>query len=149
MPKIYASATIPASAGEVWRVLRCFDGLPDWHPIITAAVIEDGAPPQEVGAVRRQTLTDGSQVAEKLLSLDDENRCYSYMFVDAGNIPVQNYRAAIGVRPITESGHSFVEWSGSFDCEPSLEEALTATLVNDVYAAGLSALKARVGNGAS
>jgi polyketide cyclase/dehydrase/lipid transport protein len=139
MPRPYASGIVPASADAVWQVVRQFNGLADWHPIISESKIESGSA-QEVGAVRRLTLADGSQVAEKLLILDDDDRSYTYAFTDPGAMPVRSYRSTVRIAPITTTGQAFVEWWAWFDSEAGVEEQMSQTFSEAVYGAGIAAL---------
>ena len=37
MPRVYYSTILSASVEEAWEVVRDFNGLPKWHPGITAS----------------------------------------------------------------------------------------------------------------
>jgi hypothetical protein len=145
MPKSYASGLVPASADAVWGIVRDYNGLPGWHPAIEASEIEGGGSGQEVGSVRRLTLGDGGSVAERLLTLDDAGRSYTYEFTDAGPFPVRSYRSTISVAPVTATGQAFVEWSAWFDADAGDEAQLTTTFADVVFAAGIAALGERFG----
>ncbi|MHA6805100.1 SRPBCC family protein [Salinifilum ghardaiensis] len=141
MARSYASATVDAPADAVWRVVRDFDGLPQWHPAIATSRIEDGRPADAVGCVRHLTMPDGSVVRERLVDLDDVARSYTYEIVE-GPFPVRKYRATLHVAPVTVDDASFVEWYADFDAEAADEEELDGTFSRDVFAAGLQALRA-------
>jgi len=141
MAHAYFSGIVETPPDTAWKIVRQFDGLPNWHPLVDRAVIEERESPQEVGAVRRQDLADGSQVAEKLLAIDELRRSYTYEFTDPGNIPVTRYRSTLRVTPITEIGHSLVEWYSTFDCASEDEEGLIKMLSDGVYASGISSLR--------
>jgi hypothetical protein len=55
---------------------------------------------------------------------------------------VENYVAAFRLIPVTDSGHTFAEWTAEFDA-PGREEELVRHIGTNVFAAGLSALKTR------
>jgi hypothetical protein len=133
---------VPASADDVWQIVRQFNGLADWHPMINESKIESGSA-QEVGAVRRLTLGDGSQVAERLLTLDDDDRSYTYAFTDPGNMPVRSYKSTVRVAPITSTGQAFVEWWAWFDSESAVEADMSRTYSEGVYGSGIAALAER------
>ena len=76
MPRPYSSAVIPASADEVWGLVRDFNGLPGWHPAIAESSLDSGSS-AEVGSVRGLVLGDGGVVVERLLTLDDTDRSYT------------------------------------------------------------------------
>ncbi|GAA5156703.1 SRPBCC family protein [Pseudonocardia eucalypti] len=140
MPRPYASGVVPASADEVWALVRDFNGLPSWLPAITASEIEGGGSGMEVGSVRRLSLGDAGQVAERLLTLDDDDRSYTYEFTDAGPFPVRSYKSTIRIAPITSTGQAFVEWWSHFDADAEHEAGLMDTYSNGVYGAGIAAL---------
>jgi len=58
MPRPYSSAVIPASADEVWGLVRDLNGLPGWHPAIAESSLNSGSS-AEVGSVRRLVQGDG------------------------------------------------------------------------------------------
>ena len=95
--------------------------------------------------MRRLTLGDGGSVAERLLTLDDAGRSYTYEFTDAGPFPVRSYRSTISVAPVTATGQAFVEWSAWFDADAGDEAQLTTTFADVVFAAGIAALGERFG----
>lgn len=145
MPKSYASGLVPASADDVWGVIRSFDGLAGWHPAIETSEIEGGGSRQEVGCVRRLTLAGGGSVAERLLMLDDAGRSYTYEFTDAGPFAVRSYRSTISVTPVTATGQAFVQWWAWFDADADAEAQLATTFADAVFAAGIAALGERFG----
>jgi hypothetical protein len=140
MPKPYASGVVPASADQVWQVLKQFNGLPDFLPAITHSEIEGGGSGQEVGSVRRLTLGETGKISEVLLIMNDDDRSYTYAFTDAGPFPVRSYRATVRVAPITTTGQAFVEWWAWFDSDAEHEEELMNTYSNGVYALGIEGL---------
>src|SRR5882757_2399167 len=71
MARAYASRIIKAPVETVWSVVRDFNGLPDWAPDIVDSKIEGGLDADAVGCVRSFHTKDGTQVRERLLTLDD------------------------------------------------------------------------------
>ena len=139
MPDVTASTVVPADAEAVWRVVRDFDGLPTWHPGISASELEDGARTDQVGAVRHLTLADGGGVREQLVALDDRARRLTYSILDSP-FPVRDYRSTIRVLPVTASGESVVTWSVLFDCDLDEADRLSTLFGRDVFGTGLSGL---------
>ncbi len=139
MTQSYASTVIAAGAERVWEVVRDFDGLPTWHPGIASSEIEEGRGAAEVGCVRHLTLPDGSSVRERLLTLDDVGRSYTYEIL-RGPFSVRRYRATIRVAPVTETGRAFVEWYAHYDAEAADEAELDETFASGVFASGLRGL---------
>lgn len=141
MPTPYASTVVPAGADETWTLVRDFDGLPGWHPAIETSEIEGGGAPA-VGCVRRLTLGDGGVVRERLVTLDDTERSYTYDILESP-FPVRSYRSTIRVSPVTATGEAFVEWWTVYEADAADEAQLTATFAEDVFAGGLAALRSR------
>lgn len=144
MAKAYASAVVPGSVEQVWLVVRDFDGLPRWHAGIEASRIEDDRPAAEVGCVRALTLAGGGVVRERLVSLDDVGRSYTYDILDSP-FPIRSYRSTIRVVPITDTEQTFVEWWTHFDAAEKDEADLLETFGVGVFATGLKGLRAHFG----
>ena len=102
MAKAYASTVISAPADKVWALIRDFNSLADWFPVVADSMIEDGKSGDQIGAVRNFHLQDGAHLRERLLSHSDTNRSYSYNF-ELTPWDVQNYHATIRVTPVTDS----------------------------------------------
>lgn len=143
MPRPYASAVVPASADEVWALVRDFDGLADWIPAIASSSLDSGTA-AEVGAVRRLTLGDGGVVVERLLALDDLARRYTYEITESP-FAVRRYLSTIRVAPVTDTGHAFVEWWTEYDAEAADEPELDRLFGDGVFGAGLASLRKRYG----
>ncbi|MBN9099028.1 MAG: SRPBCC family protein [Pseudonocardia sp.] len=144
MPRPYASGVVPASADAVWEVVRAFDGLPSWHPAIATSEVVSGAEGQ-VGAVRRLTLGDGGVVVERLLTLDDVDRSYTYAFdgPDSNPFGVRRYVSTVRIAPVTDTGHAFVEWWSEYDAEAADEAKLDELFAGGVYGGGIATLRER------
>jgi hypothetical protein len=145
MPNPYASGVVAASVGKVWDVVREFNGLASYLPGIVASELVGGSEGQ-VGVVRRLKTTAGEeQVHEKLLSLDDTGRTYSYGFADGNPFGIRNYISTIRVAPVTDTGETFVEWWAEFDADSATEDELVRTFALGVYASGINGLRALLG----
>jgi hypothetical protein len=145
MPRAYASGVVPAPAEQVWALIRDFDGLPGWHPGVGSSSLTEGGSGAEVGAVRRLTLADGGVVVERLLTLDDADRTFTYEILESP-FAVRRYGATVRVLPVTDVGHAFVEWWSEFDAEGADEPGLTETFAGGVFGSGISALQSRFGS---
>lgn len=145
MAKAYASTIIDAPVQAVWSVIRDFNSLPVWHPAIKDSIIEDGLDADVVGCVRAFHLADGALVRERLLSLDDHNRCFSYNF-ETPAFPVDNYIATVRLYPVTNGEKTFCEWSAVFDEAPADKGKYVDIISNGVFAAGWVALAAHIKN---
>jgi len=137
----YFSTVIDASVEDVWSVLQDFHGIDRWVGRIRSAEPENGAGPGAVGSVRRLTMEpDGRVVRERLVHYDAAGRRYSYEFAGDQPYPVRAYRGTIGLLPVTDSGSTFAEWFGEFDCDAALADELTGRFTR-IYAAFLDELR--------
>ncbi len=143
MAKAYASAVIDAPIETVWRVVRDFNGLPDWHPAIARSEIEGGQSSGDVGCIRSFHLTNGAHVREQLIALSDLDHSLSYSFVKPA-FPVKNYIAGIRLLPITEGNRTFAEWFATFDEEPEDTGKYAEIVSTHVFAAGWAALQEKL-----
>ncbi|BDB44093.1 SRPBCC family protein [Mycobacterium kiyosense] len=134
MSLAYVSCTIDADVDAVWAVLGDFHGLPRWIARIRASESENGSGPATVGSVRRLTLEpDGQTARERLIGYDAPGRRYSYEFADEIPFPVSTYRGTVHALPITETGTTFLEWYGEFDCEHNVLDEVTAVFPSDLH----------------
>ena len=98
----------------MWNLLRDFNGHEHWHPIVAESEIEGGRRADEIGCVRRFRLAEGGWLREQLLKLSDRDRSFTYCILEAP-IPLYDYVATVRLKPITETGRTFWEWTSSFD----------------------------------
>lgn len=139
MPLPYRSVVIASPVEQVWSVVRLFDGLPAWHPVIASSSLDSGTDGQ-VGAVRRLTTGDGGVIVERLLVLDDEHRRLTYTIVESP-FAVRRYVSTVRLAPVTESGDTFVEWFAEFDADAADEAGLMELFGDGVFGAGLQGLR--------
>lgn len=142
MIKVYTSSVIDAPADAVWRVIRDFNGLPNWHPAIADSRIEQGLPADQVGCVRNFRTRDGGTIREQLLALSDYDYQCTYSILESP-MGVQNYVATLKLTPITDGDRTFAEWSAEFDCAENRERELTQLIGQGVFQGGFDALKQR------
>jgi hypothetical protein len=145
MVHVYVSSVIDADAEAVWRRVRDFNGLPQWHPGIADSRIENGEPADKVGCVRSFHTRDGGLIRERLLALSDYDYSCSYAILESP-MGVENYTATLKLTPVTDGERTFVEWSAEFDCEPRREQELSGLIGGQVFQGGLDALKRHFGN---
>jgi hypothetical protein len=142
--RVYTSSVIDAPADTVWSVIRDFNALPAWHPLISDSRIENAQPSDKVGCVRAFRMRDGGQLREQLLSLSDYDYQCTYSIL-ASPMPLEHYVATLKLTPVTDGNRCFAEWSAEFDCEPARERELSQTIGQGVFQAGFDALKLRFG----
>lgn len=143
MAKAYASAVIAAPIEVVWPYLRDFNGLPRFHSGIARSEIEDGLDADVVGCIRSFHLPDGTPVRERLLMLDDARHQLAYNF-ETPCFPVRDYISTIRLYPVTRGDGTFCEWEATFTEAPGDEGKYVDIVSNQVFAAGLAALRDRI-----
>ena len=121
--KLEKSAVIDAPIGRVWSVLRDFNGHDRWHPAIEESRIEARRPADAIGAVRRFRLRDGTMLRERLLTLSDVEKTFSYCFLDTP-IPLLNYVAHVALQRVTDGERTFWRWTSEFDTPRGQEREL-------------------------
>lgn len=140
MVKIYRSAVVEATADRAWRLVRDFNGLPQWHPAIAASEIEGVLPADKIGCVRRFTLrSDGGLLREQLLALSDLECTLTYQILSSP-MPVANYVARMRVTPVTVGNAAFVEWSAEFDVTSGLAQDIISHIGDNVFVVGFEAM---------
>ncbi|MBS3649485.1 SRPBCC family protein [Pseudaminobacter sp. 19-2017] len=142
MPKVYVSTVVNAPAAEVWKLVRNFDGLPNWAPFVAESRIEQNARPDQIGCIRNFRLKDGGRIRERLLALSDYDLSCTYSILESP-MAVENYVATLSLTPVTDGNSTFCEWEAEFDCAPEREAALVQQIGSGVFQAAFSALKQR------
>ena len=147
MVKVRQSTIIDAPVGEVWRILRDFNGHESWHPAIAFSAIEGGEPVDAVGAVRRFRLKGGGALREQLLSLSDRDRSLIYCLLEAP-LPLMGYVATIALRPVTDGDRTFWEWSSEFHPPAERRDELVALVTDGIYRVGFEAIRRKLARSA-
>jgi len=136
MTKVSMSTNLNASADQVWSMIGKFNALPDWHPSVEKSELT------EAGQTRKLSLVGGGTMIEKLETIDDNARTYTYSITDSP-IPVANYSATIKVTG--SGGNSTVEWSSEFDPASGASPEDAMKMVQDIYASGFDNLRKMFG----
>jgi hypothetical protein len=137
------SSVIDAPAERVWTVVRDFNALPAWHPLIADSRIEGGGPSDRIGCIRIFHTRDGGLIREQLLTLSDFDYECTYSILESP-MGVSNYIATLKLTPVTDGNRTFAEWSAEFDCDEARERELTQTIGQGVFQGGFDALKRRL-----
>ena len=133
MPKVNMQTELDVPAQQVWDLIGSFNALPDWHPAVESSELEKG------GQIRKLRLVGGGTIVEKLETISDNERVYTYSIVDSP-LPVSEYTASISVRRDDDGDGTIVEWSSSFQAQGAPEnEAVRA--IEEIYEAGFDNLK--------
>jgi hypothetical protein len=135
MSKVSMSTRLNASADQVWKVLRDFNGL----PVFVAAIKKSTMEGSGVGAVRKLTFEGGGPpVVEKLEKLDDQAKTLSYSIITSP-LPVKDYFSTMEVMDLG-AGQCELKWYSTFEPKDA-PEAEAVKVVEGVYAGGFEGLK--------
>ncbi|ADP15157.1 polyketide cyclase/dehydrase family protein [Achromobacter xylosoxidans A8] len=139
---VHVSAIVHAPLEKVWACFRDFDGLARWQPGVAESRIEEGGRHDAVGSVRYLTGKSSGFVREKLLMLDDPGTTLRYAVIET-SLPLRDGIAGVSLHPITESGHTLVQWWADFRVEGApLSDVANA--MQAMYATALAALDAKL-----
>lgn len=144
MVKVVKSTVLDAPAGEVWAVIRDFNGHDVWHPIVADSAIERGWPSDRIGCVRRFHLVNGAELREQLLTLSDADMAFSYCLLDTP-VPLLNYVAHVRLAPVTDGDRTFWHWESRFDTPAGRERELAEMVGREVYEGGMAAVRRHMG----
>ncbi len=128
----------------MWSVIRDFNALPQWHPLIAESRIEGNAAPDKVGCIRNFRTKDGGAIREQLLTLSDYDFECAYSILESP-MGVANYVARLKLTPVTDGDRTFAEWTAEFECESVREQELVERIGSGVFQAGFDSLKRQVG----
>lgn len=143
MTAIFVSSVIDAPAADVWAIVRDFNAMPQWHPLIADSLIENGLTPDRIGCVRHFHTRDGGLIREQLLALSDYDYTFTYAILESP-MGVSDYVATLKLTPVTDGDRCFGEWSAEFGAPPEREAELKRFISQEVFLAGFHALRARM-----
>ncbi|MER7684889.1 SRPBCC family protein [Streptomyces sp. NPDC097610] len=138
---IERSMVVAANPDEVWAVVGDFVGLGNWHPGLPKGIIEDGADPTVVGAVRAFARDGAVAAREELTGYNPEGRSYSYRLLEPKPLPIEDYEAVIAVKPHPEG--SLVTWSADYRSDDTTTAQVEEAIANRTFSMGLEALRDR------
>ena len=144
MSKVFVSSVIEAKADEVWAVVRDFNDMPSWHPLVARSTIEGGRPSDAIGCIRSYHIADGTRIREQLLSLSDYDYSFSYAIIESG-LDLDNFVAKLKFTPVTDGNRTFGEWSSEFETTPGKEQEMASFISRDVFQGGFDGLKKHLG----
>lgn len=136
MAKVEVQDEVDAATETVWDLVSDFGGVRRISADVESCEV-DG---EGVGAVRT-IHTNGIVVEERLESLDEKARTFSYSMLD-GPIPFKNYIAHV---TLDEAGpnRTKIRWAGSFEPAGMPEEQLEQ-LVQGIYRGLIGGIKKAV-----
>jgi hypothetical protein len=122
--------TSSMSPDGLWKKVGDFCGIGDWHPAVEKCALNAD------GKERTLSLKGGGVIVERLESVDDANRAYTYT-IRSGPLPVTNYRSTISVSPDPKG--SSIKWVGTYDAK-GVSDADAKKIVDGIYETGEKAL---------
>lgn len=140
MPSVHYNALIDSGANQVWKLLKQFGGISQWHPAISESLIEDSKPGGLVGCIRRLTLENGAILRERLLAMDDSQLSFSYRFEEAP-MPVDDYVMTVKLVPICGLDQTLIQWSARFDNRELDPEGKQLDIIRELIIGGHDSLR--------
>jgi hypothetical protein len=144
MLELTMSVDLGSPAEAVWGVVGNFNGLPDWHPWVTASVLEPLP-----GGVGRRVIIDGGaggqrELRERLVSHDYSRREYAYAII-SGPTPRRDYVGQLRVVP-KEAERCVVEFNARYVAAPGVRDAEATERLRTFYSVALENLQTLFGN---
>jgi carbon monoxide dehydrogenase subunit G len=128
------SAIINASPVKVWEIIRAFDGVERYIPMVLKSEINGN----HVGCERRCDIQLGPNqtavLVERLDSIDDSTRTLGYSIIDAPQ-PFSGLKGEVKVSD--QNGKSMVVWSGNI----SSSDKHASMILSGIYKMALDGLK--------
>jgi len=134
--EVRQSVEVAATPEQVWQAIGDFCSIAEWHPAVTRCAASD----QDGATLRTLTTVDGAVLVERRVQHSEEGMSYSYQIVESP-LPVADYEATLAV--MDSAGGSLITWSGEFAARGAADAEARA-LIEELYAAGLAALRERL-----
>jgi hypothetical protein len=141
MTSVSITRTISVEPDAAWTEIRSVGGLERWVPIVQTCEV-DG---RGVGAVRKCGLGEGAFVFERVESIDEAARIFTYSITESP-LPVTDYIGRMQVAPGADGGTEIV-WSCEFACDAAAEADMTAML-EGAFSDGLAGLETELNSAA-
>jgi len=132
MANVSMETVLNTSADNAWQVIGDFNGLPGFISAITGSTLKGSG----VGAERTLSFADGSQMVERLESLEGYSLSYSIV---TSQLPLEGYLATMRVEELG-TNRCKVEWSSRFTPK-GVSEAEAVGIIRGVYTAGFDGLR--------
>ncbi len=146
--KIEDTITIKASPDSVWKVVKDFAAMSNWHAGVASCTGEGG---NGNGATRTVTLKSGGELVDSLDEYDEDGKSYTYRLAKENieAFPVSFYSSTLTVKAAGEG--SEVEWIGRFyrgdtgNYPPAtLDDEAAMAAMQKFFRDGLASLKTKV-----
>ena len=137
---VFRSLLLDHPIDTVWAAVRDFDGVVNWNPGVTAAMLEGGAP-TATGTIRTLEIADGTVFREMLLAHSDRDHFYTYDILDSP-LPVTGYISTHRFVAITHTGQTLGIWESRFDCTPQDAAEMERVVGDAIYIDAMTGLNA-------
>lgn len=135
MAKVDMSTRIKASADEVWKLIRDFNGL----PVFIAAIKKSTMKGSGIGAERTLSFEGGGPpVVERLETVDDQAMALTYSILTSP-LPFQDYLAGVEVKAVGP-GECEIRWYATFQPKGA-SEAEAVKVAEGVFGGAFDGLK--------
>lgn len=141
---VHITEIIDAPIEKIWEIMRDFNGLPVYHPIIKASRIEGHDSAEDIGCIRYLTLEEGF-VREKLLLLDDSAFTFQYSIIES-SLPLENYVATVKLKANLANNKTICEWWADFNVVGANHEEIVNLVGLQVFKAGFLAVASKLAN---
>jgi hypothetical protein len=128
------SVGLSAPPDQVWAVIGQFGAV--WHPLVAKVQLTG----EGIGRLRTMDLVDGKQMVERLETIDNAKRLYSYGLISG--IGAVDYTGRLEVKP--SGGGSLVEWRVQYLANGQ-PDFVVHTIVSTLQKTGFEALAKRFG----
>lgn len=140
--KVFVSTPMAVPVDSVWQEMRDFAGMDCWHPDISAMVMLDGAPSDQVSAVRDFQFGPG-RLHEQLTLLSDTDRAFRYRILKSPQ-PWMNYHAGARLWPVTADNSTLAVWTADWVASPNDDVTLIPLVHDHVFQLALDTLDAKL-----
>lgn len=129
--KVFCSSVINGPIEAVWRRMRDFAGMDEWHPEIADMTMVGGGRSDQVSGVRDFRFGAG-KLQEQLTMLCDRTHSLRYK-INRSEMPWLNYHAEARLYPITDSNTTFAVWTADWIASPNDDVRLIPMVHDDVF----------------
>lgn len=144
MALAHVSTVLDQPVDQVWAILGDFHRIDRWIPTVHHSRVVAGGTEQlpTIGSVREMTVgEDRHTTYERLVSYDARAHRMTYDLPCGPPFGMTDYLGIISARPVTDSGRTFVEWSGEYSCATSAEVPAVADRLSTMYVKFLGNLR--------
>jgi Polyketide cyclase / dehydrase and lipid transport len=137
--RISDSAIIDASPELIWKTLRDFGAIAQWHPDVRDCAIEGGGPADRVGAVRFLHLRNSTPVRERVTALSDKDMTYSYSVIESP-FPLAYHSSTVSLMSVEGGRKTLATWYVEFRPKQGDAEQMANAIHSGVILPGFQGL---------